>query len=177
MKRASKKKKTPKPTAKKADIMAELAKMPQTTTYDDIPMLPPKPGEPETWVKIVAERNRFVTETAEDINNAFETMRNNFDSIKNQLGNLNAQIGMTPYEREYLKPMLDQVMYYAMQLMEVRTAMLKKEVKKIEIRKRKPTTAKEVSESLEVMSGDVNSILGSSTWTQKFFKKSSKDKK
>ncbi|MDR2562868.1 MAG: hypothetical protein LBC98_02875 [Prevotellaceae bacterium] len=157
MKRANKKKKPVKETPKKI-------------VYPDT-ILPPKPGEPETWEKIVAVENRLTLVTSEDFDNAFQTLKANYKTIEENLKNMDLTKGATLYEKEYVKPMLDQVLHDSIQLMQYDTARIKEETRKQQIRERKPTNTKEISESIEVLSSDVSNIMSGSTWAKKFFKR------
>ena len=138
---------------------------------------PPKPGEPETWETITPTPNRWDFSTPEKVEIAFQQMKALQAQMIILLDAMDKEKGFTKYEVEYVIPLFHQYQYDANQLLEYDIKVMKQEMRDQKIRERRPKTTKQVSESIEVISKDLNNIMSASKWSQNFLKAKKKDNK
>ena len=139
--------------------------------YNKLRTLPPKPGEPETWEKVTPVRNRYKDMTGSELKELIVTLREEAEVLCKRMQAINVKKGVTRYEREVVKPMVEQMIFDLVQVQNILTANDNNVSREEKIRLRRPTNAEEVSESLEVMSKDVGSIISGSKWTKGLRKK------
>ena len=82
--------------------------------------LPPKPGEPETWEKFELIKDRFVINTKEDLKNAMEELNSLREKAEDKTEHLDGALAFTPYEKEVLVPMSNQIIFDITQIVSSR---------------------------------------------------------
>ena len=139
--------------------------------------LPPKPGEPETWEKVEVIKNRLVLETEEDMIKAGEIIEADYAKIEHLSDTIMPSRGLTPYEREYVAPVINQIVYDIGQIAESKFSDAYDKYCEEKAEREKAKDAESVNKSIEAMSGTVDKIINTANWMPGFLKRSTKTNK